>query len=134
MDSKGIKLSKLTKARIDDLMGEFADSFDDASKEIRPFVIKLGLSTGIANSKGLYEKLPSGCETSDWEMGSIISGDDFMIFKHLIINEAKRSLTDSEIKKYMRTFIEYGISSLYQIWEDHHNSGDLEEFKIKILS
>lgn len=134
MDSKGIKLSKLTKIRIDNLMGEFVDTFDESSKDVRPFVVKLGLSKGIANSKGLYTKLPSGCESSDWEMGAIISGEDFTIFKHLIINEAGATLTDSDIKKQMRMFIEHGIESLYTVWENHHNSGDLEDFRIKILS
>lgn len=134
MDSKGIKLSKTTKLRIDDLMGEFVDSFDENSKDVRPFVVKLGLSTGIANSKGLYKEFPPGCESNDWELGSIISSDDFMIFKHLIINEAGISLSDSEIKKHMRMFIEHGIESLYLIWENHHDSGDLEDFKIKILN
>jgi len=134
MDSKGIKLSKVTKDRVDELMGEFRDTFDDSSKELRPFVLKLGFSFGLAKAEKLHEDVPADCGSGEWEMGSIISGDDLRLFRHLIVNEANRKLSDSEVKKYLKTSMEHGIAYLYEQLEYHSKSGNLEDFKVKILN
>jgi len=75
MDSKGIKLSQVSKGRIDNIISHLEHY---VPKDPRPFVVKLSLMHGIENYS-ITSELPSELSSGAWDMGSIINGNDYLL-------------------------------------------------------
>ncbi|TCI26432.1 hypothetical protein EVJ32_05995 [Exiguobacterium sp. SH5S4] len=130
MDSKGIKLSQVSKERIDDIISHLEHY---VPKDPRPFVVKLSLMHGIENYSVLTD-LPSNLSSGAWDMGSIINGNDYLLAKHLIINELQEEVVDEKIiRDYMKKFIELGVAHIASLLESDDAIFE-EEFLIKLLT
>ncbi len=97
----------------------------------RPFAIKLALAKGLAKANGTVS--PSqDYSNGKWTIpDNIIRDDDYLLFKHLIINEIGQPLSEDEIDKHMILFIEYGLQVIKQEIDELTS---LEDYRIKILS
>ncbi|TCI72187.1 hypothetical protein EVJ22_05890 [Exiguobacterium sp. SH0S7] len=130
MDSKGIKLSQVSKNRIDNIISHLEHY---VPKEPRPFVVKLSLMHGIENYS-VTSELPSELSSGAWDMGSIINGNDYLLAKHLIINELQEEVEDEKIiRDHMKRFIELGVAHVASLLESDDDIFE-EEFLIKLLS
>lgn len=130
MDSKGIKLSQVSKNRIDNIISHLEHYIP---KDPRPFVVKLSLMHGIENYS-VTSELPSELSSGAWDMGSIINGNDYLLAKHLIINELQEEVEDEKIiRDHMKRFIELGIAHIASLLESDDDIFE-EEFLIKLLS
>ncbi|WP_214791693.1 MULTISPECIES: hypothetical protein [unclassified Exiguobacterium] len=130
MDSKGIKLSKVSKDRIDNIISHLEHY---VPKDPRPFIVKLSLMHGIENYS-VTSDLPSELSSGAWDMGSIINGNDYLLAKHLIINELQKEIEDEKIiRDYMKKFIELGVAHIASLLESDDAIFE-EEFLIKLLT
>ncbi|RHB50488.1 hypothetical protein [Exiguobacterium sp. AM39-5BH] len=130
MDSKGIKLSKVSKDRIDNIISHLEHY---VPKDPRPFIVKLSLMHGIENYS-VTSDLPSELSSGAWDMGSIINGNDYLLAKHLIINELQKEIEDEKIiRDYMKKFIELGVAHIASLLESDDALFE-EEFLIKLLT
>jgi len=67
-------------------------------------------------------------------MGSIINGNDYLLAKHLIINELQKEVEDEKIiRDYMKRFIELGVAHISSLLESDDALFE-EEFLIKLLT
>jgi|SRR5690625_1422705 len=96
----------------------------------RPFVVQLALAKGIQISKRIpnftYDKGPNKWTIPD----NIIKEENFILFKHLIQNEAQQSINNDQIHRYMIFFIESGLRELTKI---NLEKTSMEDLKISIL-
>lgn len=130
MDSKGIKLSQVSKDRIDNIISHLEHY---VPKDTRPFVIKLSLMHGIENFS-ITSEIPTELSSSAWDMGSIINGNDYLLAKHLIINELQEEVEDEKIiRDHMKRFIELGVAHIAFLLESDDAIFE-EEFLIKLLT
>ncbi|WP_214763756.1 hypothetical protein [Exiguobacterium sp. s141] len=130
MDSKGIKLSKVSKDRIDNIISHLEHY---VPKDPRPFIVKLSLMHGIENYS-VTSDLPSELSSGAWDMGSIINGNDYLLAKHLIINELQKEIENEKIiRDYMKKFIELGVAHIASLLESDDAIFE-EEFLIKLLT
>lgn len=130
MDSKGIKLSQVSKNRIDNIISHLEHY---VPKDPRPFVVKLSLMHGIENYS-VTSELPSELSSGAWDMGSIINGNDYLLAKHLIINELQEEIEDEKIiRDHMKRFIELGVAHISSLLESDDALFE-EEFLIKLLT
>ncbi|MBM7691631.1 hypothetical protein JOC77_001038 [Peribacillus deserti] len=95
----------------------------------RPMAIKVALAKGIAVSNGpVHEEYPG---SNRWTIpDSIIKDKEFLLFKHLIINEVNKSIDDEEIQKHMLSYIEKGLRTLKDIL---NSKTSMEDFRLSIL-
>ena len=96
----------------------------------RPMAIKIALAKGISISEGVViEDYNDG--KNKWTIpDNIIKDKEFLLFKHLIINEVNMPLNEDELHKHMLAFIEKGLRKLKN---DLKNKTSLEDFRLKIL-
>ena len=97
----------------------------------RPTVVKIALAKGIATTKDDI--------TNDYSNGgdkwtipdSIIKGNEFLLFKHLIINEVGKPITDEdELHQHMLYYIEKGLRILQEV---NNNKNSLDDIRMSIL-
>ncbi|OCS87288.1 hypothetical protein [Caryophanon latum] len=98
-----------------------------------PTIIKLALAKGISliePNDVLDENLYKA--TEKWLVPeNIIKEQEFLLFKHLIINEYETVITDKDINKYFAFLIEKGIRKLHEIVQ---NKTSLENIYEAILN
>lgn len=122
MGNKKIILSGESRKIIDELMVLLDFT--------RPQIVEFSLSKGIAISKGPREIQTFDLSTK-WEFGeSIIDGSEYLLFKHLIINEQQRILSEEEISKYMGNYIELGCRKLHELMS---NKSSIEDLRLALL-
>jgi len=126
MGNSKFHISKEAKDIIDSL--KVILNIDDT-----PIIVKLALAKGIAI---LQTKEPIDQEiTKDKEKWlvpeNIIKDRDYLLFKHLIINEYDMVISDKDINKYFAYFIERGARELQKV-EQAKNS--FEDIHVSILS
>lgn len=107
------------------------DGFMDILSMKRPEVVAFALAKGLSIANG-----PSPIQAFDmkgkWEFGSdIIDGNQYLMFKHLIINEQQKNMTDDEVSKYMAYYIEIGIRELERL---RKQKSSIEDLKLALLS
>lgn len=122
MGNKKLILSGESRKIIDELMVLLDFS--------RPQMVKLSLAKGLSIANG-----PSKLENFDlkekWEFGeSIIDGSEFLLFKHLIINEQKRNLSEEEVSQYIGNYIEIGSRELKKAME---TKSSIEDLRLALL-
>ncbi|MDM5237877.1 hypothetical protein [Bacillus cereus] len=97
----------------------------------RPQGIKIALSKGIANATGkINDDFKDG--KNKWTIpDNIIKDKEFLLFKHLIINEMQVALNEDEITQSMLLYIEYGLKIIKQ---EIDNLSSLEDYRIIVLN
>lgn len=124
MGNSKFNISKETKDIIDSL--KVILDIDDT-----PSILKLVLAKGIA-SLNPAEKIEKPESSGQWLVPeNVIKDRDYLLFKHIIINELETIITDSDINKYFAFYIEKG-ARLIQNQIDGKTSFD--DIRITILS
>ncbi len=99
--------------------------------EENPPIVKLALAKGISLLKGPQEISKYPTEGQWLVPENIIKDDEFLLFKHLLINEYKQIFSNSEIHKYFAYMIEMGSRELKRIDEE---KSSIEDFRTAIFS
>ena len=126
MGNSKFHISKEAKDIIDSL--KVILNIDDT-----PIIVKLALAKGIAI---LQTKEPIDQEiTKDKEKWlvpeNIIKDRDYLLFKHLIINEYNMVISDKDINKYFAYLIERGARELQKV---EQAKTSFEDIHVSILS
>lgn len=97
----------------------------------RPQGVKIALAKGIANATGkINNDFKDG--QNKWTIpDNIIKDKEFLLFKHLIINEMQVALNEDEITQSMLVYIEYGLKIVKQ---EIDNLSSLEDYRIIVLN
>jgi hypothetical protein len=110
---------------------EILDKLCDILEIDRPFAIHIALAKGIARASGPVS-LDFEQKKQKWIIPEgIIKDKDYVLFKHLIINEIKKPLTDEEVQKYMAQYIEYGLQIIALELKQRTS---LEDYRITVLN
>lgn len=96
-----------------------------------PTIIKLALAKGIATMEpSVSMKKFNG--SGNWLVPeNIIKDRDYLLFKHLIINDLNKVISDKDINEYFAFYIEKGARALQEIIEQKTSFDDL---RILLLS
>ncbi|MDQ7235219.1 hypothetical protein QYM13_15685 (plasmid) [Bacillus pacificus] len=97
----------------------------------RPQGVKIALAKGIANAtEKINDDFKDG--KTKWTIpDNIIKDKEFLLFKHLIINEMQVALNEDEITQSMLLYIEYGLKVIKQ---EIDNLSSLEDYRIIVLN
>lgn len=109
---------------------EILDTVADVLEVGRPIAIKIALAKGLAISDGPVDENYMQWKNKWTIPDNIIKEKEFLLFKHLIINEVKKPLTSDELHLHMAAYIEKGLRRLY---EDLKNKSSIEDFRLVIL-
>lgn len=110
---------------------EILDLLTETLEVERPQAVKIALAKGIAKTSGLVEK-PEKDGKKGWEIpDNIIKDKEYLLFKHLIINEAQRPLSEEELKQCMEAYIEFGLRIIKQELE---TLSSIDDYRIKVLN
>lgn len=109
---------------------DILESLCDQLEVDRPLGIKIALAKGISEAKG--EILSEfNDHKPKWTIAeSIIRDKEFLLFKHLIINELETPLSEEEINNHMLKYIEFGLRTINK---EIQEISSLEDYRIKIL-
>ena len=113
-------------------MGKISlDQLCDRLEIERPFGINLALAKGIlkVNGKIIEEFNDSNPKWTIPE--NVIKGDQYLLFKHLIISEIKQPLVDDELQPYLLYFIESGLRIMK---EEMDALTSMEDYRLSILN
>lgn len=106
------------------------DKIADSLEIERPHAVKIALAKGLAISDGpVSEDYSQG--SNKWTIpDNIIKDKEFLLFKHLIINEAMSPLGDDDLHKHMLAYIEKGLRFLKNELDEKTS---MEDFRLTIL-
>lgn len=109
---------------------EILDLIVDTLEIERPMAIKVALAKGIAISNGaVIEEFNAG--KNKWTIpDNIIKDKEFLLFKHLVINEVNNQLNEDDLHKHMLLFIEKGLRRLNQ---EITEKSSMEDIRLTIL-
>jgi len=96
----------------------------------RPMAVKVALAKGISVSNGQVLEVFSNSKNKWTIPDNIIKDKEYLLFKHLIINEVQKPLDDDHLHQHMLLFIEKGLQTLKQ---DYEGKTSLEDFRLSIL-
>lgn len=106
------------------------DEVKDALSLERPLVVRIALAKGIA-THALKDPSKLYDSKNGWTIpDNIIKDKEFLLFQHLIIQKANKSLSDEEIHKEMIQYIEHGLRVIQMIQK---NKSSLEDLRLLIL-
>ncbi|PHG68923.1 hypothetical protein [Bacillus toyonensis] len=110
---------------------ETLDLLSEVLEIDRPHGIKIALAKGIANATGkINDDFKDG--KNKWTIpDNIIKDKEFLLFKHLIINEMQVALNEDKITQSMLLYIEYGLKIIKQ---EIDNLSSLEDYRIIVLN
>lgn len=125
MSNKRMSLSEEGKTILDTLTEVL-----DVLEVDRPMGIKVALSKGLSIANGpVTEEYMSG--KNKWTIpDGIIKEKEFLLFKHLIINEVNSPLDEDELHKHMLAFIEKGLREINQVII---NKTSMEDLRLTLL-
>lgn len=110
---------------------EILDLLCEVLEVDRPQGVKIALAKGIANASGKIDEDFKDGKTKWTIPDNIIKDQEFLLFKHLIINELQTSLNEDEINQNMLLYIEYGLKIIKQ---EIDNLSSLEDYRITVLN
>ncbi|WP_421377970.1 hypothetical protein ACOJQI_11810 [Bacillus salacetis] len=122
MANRKMSLSEKGKSILDNMV--------DLLEVDRPQALKIALAKGIAESSDAFNADYSTGKNKWTIPDNIIKDREFVLFKHLIINELNKPLTDEELHNAMLTFIEHGLRLVDKL---HENKTSMEDFRLMIL-
>lgn len=95
----------------------------------RPFIIRLALAKGLSSHRNIeFNDEQSG---DKWEIPDIFTSNEYTLYSHILINQAKRVLTTDEINNQIVNHIERGLRILEQIQKE---KSSLDDLRIAILT
>lgn len=106
------------------------DKMADLLEVERPMAVKIALAKGLAATTGPIQEDYTGSKNKWTIPDSIIKDKEFLLFKHLIINEVNQPLNEDELHKHMLAYIEKGLRLLNETVE---NKTSMEDLRISIL-
>lgn len=106
------------------------DKMVDILEVERPMAVKIALAKGISVSNGPVEEEYFGGKNKWTIPDGIIKDKEFLLFKHLIINEVNTALDEDHLNKHMLAYIEKGLRTMENLLE---NKTSMEDFRITIL-
>jgi hypothetical protein len=109
---------------------EILDKLAETLEVDRPMAVKIALSKGISISTGPVLEVYDGGQDKWTIPDNIIKDKEFLLFKHLIINEVNLPLDETELHKHMLAFIEKGLRRLN---DDLKTKTSMEDFRLTIL-
>lgn len=121
MSSKRMNLSQEGKQMLDEIV--------ELLEIDRPQAVKIALAKGISISQSEPNLDPINGGNKWTIPDNVIKDQEFTLFKHLIINEAQRSLNDDELHQYMLAYIEQGLREIKKINE---SKTSLEDIRLMI--
>ncbi|PFK32883.1 hypothetical protein COI93_19035 [Bacillus cereus] len=83
-------------------------------KEKRPNALRIAFAKGLREYNGVPEKKERKASKFVIPSGVIAKGEEYLLFKHLIINKVGKSLDGKEIDEFMLLFIEEGLEIMEQ--------------------
>ncbi|EWG08462.1 MULTISPECIES: hypothetical protein [Cytobacillus] len=106
------------------------DTLTEVLEVDRPMGVKVALSKGLSIANGpVKEEYSTG--KNKWTIpDGIIKDKEFLLFKHLIINEVNSLLTEEELHKHMLAFIEKGLREINQTII---NKTSMEDLRLTLL-
>lgn len=109
---------------------EILDHVADSLELERPMTVKIALAKGLSVSNGpINDDFPD--VKNKWVIPEgIIKDKEFILFKHLIVNEVGIPLNDAELHKHMLSYIEVGLRNLKK---DISEKTSMEDLRIAIL-
>ncbi|MGO4890410.1 hypothetical protein ACJ2A9_21900 [Anaerobacillus sp. MEB173] len=110
---------------------ELLDNLCDRLEVERPFGIKIALAKGIAHANGTVEVNVIENKAKWTIPDNIIRDKEYLLFKHLLINELTTPLNEEEVNQTMLTFIEYGLRI---ISNELSEISSIEDYRIKVLN
>ncbi|MGG3563175.1 hypothetical protein ABES03_16405 [Neobacillus rhizosphaerae] len=109
---------------------EILDKIAETLEIDRPMAVKIALAKGISISTGPVLEVYDGGQDKWTIPDNIIKDKEFLLFKHLIINEVNLALDEPDLNKHMLAFIEKGLRRLN---DDLKNKTSMEDFRLTIL-
>jgi hypothetical protein len=95
----------------------------------RPLAVKIALAKGIASYDKMHTLSHNG--SGKWAVpDGIIRGNEFILYKHLMINELDKMLDEDETNKFLGLFIEKGLLVIKQ---ELSEISSLQDYRITIL-
>ncbi|WP_175537590.1 hypothetical protein, partial [Mycobacterium tuberculosis] len=89
----------------------------------RPFIIRLALAKGLSSHRNT--DINEQHQGEKWEIPDIFTVEEYTLYSHIIINQAKKILTSDEINNEIITRIEVGLRILDQIQKEKNSLDDL---------
>ncbi|MFD1739510.1 hypothetical protein ACFSCX_23800 [Bacillus salitolerans] len=96
----------------------------------RPFGVKIALSKGLSNTTNICPDEFKDNKPKWTIPDNIIRDKEYLLFKHLIIEEIRAPLNEETINQQMLHFIELGLRI---ISNEIESLTSLEDYRIKIL-
>ncbi|QHT48507.1 hypothetical protein M662_19120 [Bacillus sp. SB49] len=94
----------------------------------RPLVIKIALAKGLAYN-GEFEFNTDS--TPKWPIPEgIIKNNEYLMFKHIIINNLQKTIEDQEVSTYMLHYLEKGLRVIDSVIKEKNS---LEDSRFVIL-
>ena len=107
---------------------EILDTLTAALELDRPTVVHIALAKGIASDETPIKEFDT---KNKWTIpDNIIKERDFLLFKHLIIQKADRTLDDDELHKEMIILIENGLRIMQHL---NDNKTSMQDLRLLIL-
>lgn len=106
------------------------DTLTEVLEVDRPMGVKVALAKGLSSANGpVTEVYMSG--KNKWTIpDGIIKEKEFLLFKHLIINEVNLPLDEDELQRHMLSFIEKGLREINQLIV---NKTSMEDLRLTLL-
>lgn len=95
----------------------------------RPFIIRLALAKGLSSHRSI--EINNQISGEKWEIPDFFNADEYNLYSHIIINQAKRVLSTDEINSEILIQIEKGLRILEQIQKEKNS---LEDLRLAILT
>lgn len=102
---------------------QLLDYFADALSVDRPFIMRLALSKGLSSHRNI--EITNQSDGNRWEIPDFFNVDEYNLFSHIIINQARRVLSAEEINNEILKQIEKGLRILDQIQKEKNSLDDL---------
>lgn len=100
---------------------------DINNTQTRPTVLKIAFAKGLKHVKGEPRDFGRGGWTAG--AGVIAKDTDYLLYKHLMINELQKPLKDKEVDQYLLRYIEEGLRVMN---EEVDQLSTLENYMIKL--
>ncbi|MBO3284813.1 hypothetical protein MKY98_26290 [Paenibacillus sp. FSL M8-0228] len=99
------------------------DYFADALSADRPFIMKLALAKGLSSQRNI--DIIKQSDGNRWEIPDFFNVDEYNMYSHIFINQARRVLSSEEINNVILNQIEKGLRILEQIQQEKNSLDDL---------
>lgn len=108
---------------------EILDKLCDHLECDRPYGLTVAFAKGITDTQNT-KALPQ--DGKKWTVpDNVIRGDDYLLLKHLIINELNKPINDEDVDKEMSYFIEKGLAVISHEFDE---LASIDDYQISIMN